>query len=119
MPQAQAAASAGIEYTVYTYDMPSPKQKGDSSWKKHATLDDMVKAMAEAENLYGTQKFQKIEVKKKFFDQKKNRVVDMTLKTYELKPKKDYTFVLVAVLAVLGGIGAFVASFFLTQGSPQ
>jgi len=114
MTQAQAAA-AGIEYTIYTFDMPKPKQKGDNSWKKHTTTDDMSKAMAEAESLHGTQKFQKIEVKKKFFDQKKNRVVDMTLKTFEAKPKKDMTLVLVCLLAVLGGGGAFAASFFLTS----
>lgn len=112
MTQAQ---SAGIEYTIYTFDMPAPKQKGENSWKKHATLEDMTKAMDEAESLHQTQKFQKIEVKKKFFDQKKNRTVDMTLKVYESSPKKDYTILIVAVLAILGALGAFAASFFLTQ----
>ncbi len=113
MAQAQAAQ---IEYTIYTFDMPSPKQKGDNSWKKHSTLEDMMKAMAEAQSLHETQKFQKIEVKKKFFDQKKNRTVDMTLKVFETTPKKDYTIAVVAVLAVLLGGGAFAASFFLTAG---
>ncbi|HEU4839339.1 MAG TPA: hypothetical protein VFS88_08015 [Micavibrio sp.] len=112
MAQAQ---SAGIEYTIYTFDMPTPKQKGENSWKKHATLEDMTKAMSEAESLLQTQKFQKIEVKKKFFDQKKNRIVDMTLKVFETTPKKDYTILIVSILAVLGALGAFAASFFLTQ----
>lgn len=114
MTQAQLQ-SAGIEYTIYTYDMPKAKQKSDNSWKKHATLEDMGKAMNEAETLHQTQKFQKIEVKKKFFDQKKNRTVDMTLKIFESNPKKDYTIVIVACMAILCGIGAFAASFFLTQ----
>ena len=112
MAQAQ---SAGIEYTVYTFDMPTPKQKGENSWKKHATLDDMTKAMSEAETLLQTQKFQKIEVKKKFFDEKKNRTVDMTLKVFETSPKKDYTILIVSILAILGAVGAFAACFFLTQ----
>lgn len=112
MAQAQ---SAGIEYTIYTFDMPVPKQKGENSWKKHSTSEDMMKAMTEAESLHGTQKFQKIEVKKKFFDKKKNRVVDMTLKTYESKPKKDFTILIAVTLALIGGIGAFAASFFLTN----
>ena len=112
MTQAQ---SAGIEYTIYTFDMPKAKQKSDNSWKKHATLEDMAKAMNEAETLHQTQKFQKIEVKKKFFDQKKNRTVDMTLKVFESSPKKDYTIILLTGVAVLCGIGAFAASFFLTQ----
>jgi hypothetical protein len=112
MTQAQAAQ---IEYTIYTFDMPMAKQKGDNSWKKHATLDDMGKAMNEAESLHQSQKYQKIEVKKKFFDQKKNRVVDMTLKIYESTPKKDYTTVLLVLLAVAGSVGAFALSFFLTK----
>ena len=109
------APAAQIEYTIYTFDMPTPKQKGDNSWKKHATLEDMGKAMNEAENLHQTQKFQKIEVKKKFFDQKKNRVVDMTLKVFESSPKKDRTFLFAVIAAILGGLGAFGACFFLTQ----
>jgi hypothetical protein len=113
MTQAQAAA-AGIEYTIYTFDMPTPSQKGDNSWKKHATLEDMSKAMSEAETLHQSQKFQKVEVKKKFFDQKKNRTVDMTLKVFEANPKKDYTILIVTILAIVCGGGAFAASFFLT-----
>ena len=113
MAQAQAAQ---IEYTIYTFDMPSPNQKGDNSWKKHSTLEDMMKAMNEAQSLHETQKFQKIEVKKKFFDQKKNRVVDMTLKVFETTPKKDYTLIIAAIAAVLLGGAAFAASFFLTAG---
>ncbi len=112
MTQAQ---TAGIEYTIYTFDMPKPKQKGDNSWKKHSTLDDMSKAMNEAENLLGTQKFQKIEVKKKFFDQKKNRTVDMTLKTFESKPKKDFSIIFLFLFGILASGGAFAASFFLTK----
>ena len=109
------APAANIEYTIYTFDMPVPKQKGDNTWKKHSTLEDMTKAMMEAEGLSKTQKFQKVEVKKKFFDQKKNRTVDMTLKVFETTPKKDYTMIIVAVAAVLCGIGGFAASFFLTK----
>lgn len=109
------APAAQIEYTIYTFDMPTPKQKGDNSWQKHSTLDDMAKAMSEAETLHQTQKYQKVEVKKKFFDQKKNRTVDMTLKVFENKVKKDYTILVVVIAALLCGGGAFAASFFLTQ----
>lgn len=113
MNQPQAAQ---IEYTIYTFDMPVAKKKGDINWKKHSTITDMAKAMAEAETLLETRKFQKIEVKKKFFDQKKNRAVDMTLKVYEAKPKKDLTIPLAAACAMIGGGGAFAAAYFLTAG---
>lgn len=107
--------AAQIEYTIYTFDMPVPNQKGDNSWKKHATLDDMVKAINEAENLHQTHKFQKVEVKKKFFDQKKNRSVDMTLKVFESTPKKDNTVLMAVLACIMGGAIAFAACFFLTQ----
>ncbi|PZQ44424.1 MAG: hypothetical protein DI551_10165 [Micavibrio aeruginosavorus] len=109
------APTAQIEYTIYTFDMPAPKQKGSNSWKKHATLDDMMRAINEAETLHQSQKFQKIEVKKKFFDQKKNRTVDMTLKTFESSPKKDYSTILFVIGGLVCALGAFAASFFLTK----
>lgn len=110
------APAAQIEYTIYTFDMPVAKKKGDISWKKHSTSDDMGRAMAEAEGLLETQKYRKIEVKKKFFDQKKNRTVDMTLKIFETEPKKDYTIPLAAACAILGSGGAFALTYFLTAG---
>lgn len=109
------APAAQIEYTIYTFDMPQPKQKGDNSWKKHSSLVDMGRAMSEAENLHQSRKYQKIEVKKKFFDQKKNRTVDMTLKTFESTPRRNYKTLLLFLFAILGAIGAFAASFFMTK----
>jgi tRNA U38,U39,U40 pseudouridine synthase TruA len=106
--------AAQIEYTIYTFDMPV-SGKGENAWKKHASLEDMDKAIKEAEGLHQTKKYQKIEVKKKFFDQKKNRTVDMTLKVFESKPKKDRTIVIAILVAVIGGALAFATSFFLTQ----
>jgi len=116
MTQAPAPA-AQIEYTIYTYDMPTPKQKGDNSWKKHSTGQDMGKAMEEAEQLSETKKFQKVEVKKKFFDQKKNRTVDMTLKVFETERRKDYSILIITVLTVVAGLAAFAASFFFGKNS--
>jgi hypothetical protein len=110
------AQSPQIEYTIYTFDMPVPKQKSQNSWKKHSTIDDMAKAMKEAEQLLSTSKYQKVEVKKKFFDQKKNRVVDMTLKTFETTRKKDRSLVLAVIFALICGVAAFALSFVLTQG---
>lgn len=116
MVQAQAAAPAAqIEYSIYTFDMPKGKQKGQNKWQKHATIEDMDKALNEAQALYDSAQFQKIEVKKKFFDAKTNRNIDMTLKIYERKPKKDFTAILVMAFAVLCGVGAFALTYFLGQ----
>lgn len=109
------AATAQIEYAIYTFDKTDQKAKGDSKWQKYATLDDMVKAMAEAQSLLESRKYERIEVKKKFFDQKKNRTVDMTLKVFESVPKKDYGTAIALLIAAASGAGAFALSFLLTQ----
>lgn len=109
------AAAAQIEYSIYTFDMPVPgKEQG--KWNKHNTLTDMDKAIGEAKELLGTKKFMKIEVKKKFVDEKTGRAVDMTLKTFELAPKKDFGVAIAIMVALLLGAVAFGASFYFTQG---
>lgn len=115
MVTAAQPAAAQIEYSIYTFDMPKAGQKGESKWQKHTTLDDMIKAMVEAQALYESEKYQKIEVKKKFFDQKKNRVVDMTLKVFERDVKKDHSTMIAIIFAVICGVGAFAASFLFTN----
>ncbi len=105
-----------IEYTIYTFDRPIANQRGGHTWKKHVTIPDMHMALLEAQTLYQTRKFQKIEIKKKFFDEKKNRAVDMTLKTYESTPRRSYRpYILgfLAVLCMLGLVGCLF-SFLLT-----
>jgi predicted transglutaminase-like protease len=109
------AAAAQIEYSIYTFDMPVPG-KEQSKWNKHNTLTDMDKAIGEAKELLGTKKFMKIEVKKKFVDEKTGRAVDMTLKTFELAPKKDFGVAIAVMVALLLGALAFGASFYFTQG---
>lgn len=110
------AESAQIEYNIYTFDMPSGK-KGQSQWKLSATLSDMKEAMSRAESLHDSMKFQKVEVKQKFFDQKKNRLIDMTLKTFEQKPPSNLGLILACLGAVAAGVIAFGVTFFLTQGA--
>lgn len=82
----QLQTTAPIEYTIYTFDPPAPRQKGSYSWRKYATLGDLAGALDEAKSLYETRKYQRIEIKKKFFDEQKNRMVDKTLKTFDSEP---------------------------------
>lgn len=112
--QAQSGAAQGIEYTIYTYETGSD---GKERWQKESVLNDMDKALRNAEQLIDKGPYRKVEVKQKYFDKKTNRVVDMTLKTYESN-RKDYqglVVVLCFLFAVLCGAGAFAAAYFLTQ----
>lgn len=105
---------AQIEYTIYTFDLPVMKTKGDISWKKHSTINDMSAAISAAEDLLKTRKFQKIEVKKKFFDPKQNRPVDMTLKVLKNSPANGWRRPFHAACAVMGIGATFAAAYLLT-----
>lgn len=108
-------AAAQIEYNIYTFEMPSGKKDGPSKWKLNTTTADMMEAMQKAENLHGTKKFHKVEVKKKFFDAKKGRVIDMTLKNFEQKPTSNVGLYLCLAAAVLCGVIAFGLTYILAQ----
>ncbi len=71
------------EYTIYTYARARPKNRQPENWQYHATLDDPVAAMSAAEDLYRTQKFTRVEIKKKFFDERRGRLADCTFRVFE------------------------------------
>lgn len=80
MAQAQAQPP---EYTIYTYARASRKSRQPKNWQCHATLEDPIAAMNTAESLYRTRKFHKVEIKKKFFDERKGRLADCTFRVFE------------------------------------
>ena len=68
----------GTEYTIYTFEQPLKNQKGDIVWRRHGSSEDVQKALSEAQDLFDTRKFHKIEVKKKFYW----RMLDMDFHNY-------------------------------------
>lgn len=115
--QAQSAeSSAPIEYSVYVYFDPK-KAKSKSPWEMKGITDNMEKAMAEAEQYYSTREFQKVEVKKKFFDEKNARTIDMTLKTFEGNLKRDMGAMTILAIGLVLSAVAFAATYFLTSGA--
>ena len=103
----------GTEYTIYTFEQPLKQQKGDIVWKKHGTSEDVQSALSEAQSLYDSRKFHKIEVKKKFFDPRKNRSVDQTFKVFGKRGKPDLRKVMMVGIVVLCVVAGFTASYLL------
>lgn len=103
-----------IVYTVFSTDMPmggkapGPAQAGEQT-------SDMDKALKEAERLFATGKFLKVEVKKKYAEEKTGRQIEITLKVFEGRIKKDRSLLIFSVLAVLAGAGAFAAAYLMTR----
>ena len=113
MPATQSAAQ--IEYSVYVYF--DPKKKAKSPWEMKSVSSDMGKALGEAEQYYNTRKFHKVEVKKKYVDEKNARTVDMTLKTFEGNLKKEIGLGTILGIAIGLSVFAFALAFFLSGGS--
>lgn len=112
MPTA-ADKDLGIEYSIYTFDMPVSGQK--NKWEKQDVKTEMADAMAAAEKLFKSGKYHKVEVKQKYFDKKKNRNIDMTLKVYEAKAKKEINVVAIFLFAIICGGIAFAVTYFLSK----
>lgn len=111
MTQAQAVQNKAIEYSVYVYHDKS-KKKGGKPWEMIGVTQDMNKALKSAEDLIDSREYPKVEVKKKFFDEKNNRTVDITLKVLEGRVRKPIGAVLLTVFAVLCGAAAFGLAFY-------
>jgi len=79
-PVAHSAASA--QYLIYTFDFPKAGQRAQSVWHRYAALADEELALAQAQILSDTQKYRRIEVKKKYYDPAKGRAIDTTLRIY-------------------------------------
>ena len=109
-------SSLSIEYTIYVFRHPADQDEGEVDWELIKTSDDMDATIKEAEDLHKSNKYQKVEVKKKFVDPKKGRTIDMTLKAFDNKPKKPIPLALIIVFAVVCGAAAFGLTFFLAGG---
>jgi hypothetical protein len=102
-----------IEYSVFTREMPSPGEK-EGAPERVKTTEDMDEAFKDAKKLFLTGKYKTVEVKKKYFEEKTGRRIEMTLLSFEQKKKKDVSIVLFLVLAMVCGIAAFALTYFLT-----
>ncbi len=97
------------EYTIYAYDKYRENMIGHNKWQCISTGQDPSKVLEQAEQLFDSEQFQKIEVKKKFFDKKKKRHFVSTFHVLDHRPQKD--FLLLVGLTVI--IFSFVSLLFL------
>jgi hypothetical protein len=72
-----------VEYSVYIFHRPFHNDNDHITWEKRHTTWSMRSACRHAEKLFKTNAYDKVEVKKKFFDPKIARITDKTLKIYQ------------------------------------
>lgn len=101
---------AQAEYIIYAYDSYAGDDLGKNHWQRILNSNDVEKACRHAEVLFAAQQYQKIEIKKKIFDEKKGRYICSTFKNFEHKPKNNY-FILAAIFFLaLSSVGLFTLS---------
>lgn len=110
----ESGKEQAITYTVYTHDWPRDG-KSSSSWEQKSSTTDMDKALKEAEGLHASGKYQKVEVKKKYVEEKTGRAIDITLRSFEGKAKMQIGAGMIAVFAVICGVAAFGITYLVAQ----
>lgn len=100
------------EYSVYVYRHPLHCEEDRNDWERKSTTVNIRKAMKYAEKFISSGDYQKVEVKKKYFDSRSNRNLEMTVKIYEggsiTKPLSAEALTAIAVLSMLVAFGAIV-----------
>lgn len=103
-------SSSEIVYTIYGIDMP-PAGKPPGAEQPLNAVNDMESAIKQAESLFESGKYLSIDVKKKYAEEKTGRTIEMSLRRWEGKPKKDFGVVLFLILAIVAGAAAFGLTF--------
>ena len=107
----QPKPSESPEYSIYIYHHPANHLDGWNDWEKRSVTQDLRQALKEAEALYASKKFEKVEVKEKSYDQKRDQAVDKTLKIFKPQDEKATAVLVKAVgLFVLSVAALFIAA---------
>lgn len=106
--------SSEISYILYGVEKPPSGQKLGAEQSLQAT-SDMEASLRHAEEVFSSGKYLSLEVKKKYTEDKTGRVIEISLKRFDLKAKKDFGIVLFLILAVVAGAAAFGVTLLLAR----
>ena len=113
----QSRPDHGAEYAIYTFGILEADQGGiPGMWEKKASHANQSIAVRQAEDLYNTGQYLKVEIKQKYFDSRKNRNVDLTLKTIGQKKNRSYRKAVAIIFAMICGLVAFGVTYFVGYG---
>lgn len=104
------------EYAVYTYGISDQEHRDSCIWEKKASHAIKSAAVRQAEDLYRTGQYMKVEIKQKYFDSRKNRNIGLTLKTLQQKKNPALRTVMAIALALIFGFAVFGMIYFPGRG---
>lgn len=99
-------------YDIYIYH--GPDTHAGRPWERCHTTQCVKQARQHAEELHQTNTYPRIEIKMKYFDSKKDRAVNRTLKIYEKNKRKSLHRIVAIGLALLCAVilGGLVYTLF-------
>lgn len=102
------------QYSVYVYHYPEQIELGHTDWEMKRMTGSRYRALKLAQKYHDSAAYHRVEVKKKYFDQKCDRMVDATMKVLEAeKTQMSGARIVMLCGAVLCGGAAVVAGLFL------
>lgn len=103
----QTGLNPETEYTIYAYNSFQTEKIGHNKWTRLSSMQAESEALVKAERLFESRLYQKVEVKKKSFDQKSGRYIARTHKVYQIAPRKDVMTLLSVLLLAFASAGLF------------
>lgn len=100
-------------YRIYAYPF-SEKAHHTPQWQRQDVLDDEREALIKAQELFKSQKFQRIEVRQSYYDQETQRLVDHMIKVFDFHPARHLKVILYLLIGAAScSIAAAVLAYFL------
>ena len=102
-----------IEFSVYVYHYPEDIEPRHTDWEKVAVTTCIQEAVNQAQALFDTKEYKKVEIKKKYFDQRYSRVIDATYKVFQNKKRASHRSGIMALfgLSCIVGLGVVALPF--------
>jgi hypothetical protein len=98
-------APSHVQYIVYAYDFSDDESSNPNRWIKLMTGEDEKKIMTQAQDLFQSQQYKKIEIKKTYFDKKKGHHRAATFRVFEDQPQINIFMVASSMLLTLAFCG--------------
>ena len=87
------------EYSIYIHHA-NENDRSACKWEKASTTKDRSLAMEQAHMLFYSDRYEKVEVKKKFFCQSRKKNIGETLKVYCKQGSRKWYYYVLSVLAL-------------------
>ncbi|MCB1720708.1 MAG: hypothetical protein H6860_06100 [Rhodospirillales bacterium] len=112
---AQPSVSTGEPaYAVYIYHYPENQMEGQNDWEMRTLTSDLKTALQDAQSLYKSCGYRRVEVKKRVHDSKSARTRDTIFKVFDCDSGKEI-FKRRCALAVVFGAAAALAYAFIVH----